>query len=131
MIVKCISNKLEKKDFEKYSESRVYQESEYHFVIGKSYLVYGITIKSKYLILQIYDDCAHLVFAPLDIFEIIDARVSKYWEVRVNTTDNYTALWPKIFYKEYFHDDLAEGLLEITESFNEVCKMLEEEFNLE
>ncbi|MFC4815679.1 hypothetical protein [Flavobacterium sp. GCM10023249] len=75
---------------------------------------------------QIYLD-NKLISIPVELFEIIDSRVSKYW--LVSYANSTTRLWPNEFYKEYFHDDLFEEVPEVLSQFSEVKNKLESEFS--
>lgn len=94
--------------------------------LGEEYVVYAITIQKYMTYVQIYID-KKLISVPLELFEIIDSRVSKYW--LVTCTNSITRFWPDEFYQEYFHDDLFEGIPNIVTQFNEVSDRIEKEFN--
>lgn len=79
-----------------------------------------------------YDVCANyidkkLISIPIELFEIIDSRVSKYWSI--SYSDSTTRFWPNEFYQEYFPDDLFEEVTEVISHFNEVKNKLEIEFS--
>jgi len=64
--------------------------------------------------------------APLAIFEIIDHRLSKYWQA--HTLPNGTlSLAPPSFNRDFYVEDYYEGVPEIVEDFNGVCSLLEAE----
>lgn len=94
--------------------------------IGDEYIVYGLTMQNTIIYVQIYID-NKLISIPIELFEIIDSRVSKYW--LVTYTDITTRFWPNEFYQEYFHDDLFEEIPEIVSKFNDVKNKIENEFN--
>lgn len=93
--------------------------------LGEEYIVFAITIQKHTTYIQIYID-KKLISVPLELFEIIDSRVSKYWLVSyINST---TRFWPNEFYQEFFHDDLFEEVPEIVLKFNNVKNKIEKEF---
>jgi len=94
--------------------------------IGDEYTVYAVTIQKTMTYVQIYID-NKLISIPIELFEIIDSKVSKYW--LVSYTDSTTRFWPNEFYQEFFHDDLFEGVTEIVTQFNDVKNKIEREFN--
>lgn len=121
MKVKVI--KLEIKNIDK---SVINSKMEDFLNIGDEYTVYAVTVQNTMTYVQIYID-NKLISIPLELFEIIDARVSKYW--LVSYTDSTTRFWPNEFYKEFFHDDLFEEMPEILSKFIDVKNKIEREFN--
>lgn len=93
--------------------------------IGDEYTVYAITIQKTMTYVQIYI-YNKLISVPIELFEIIDSRVSKYWSI--SYTNSTTRFWPNEFYQDYFHDDLFEDVPEIVSKFKEVKNKLETEF---
>jgi hypothetical protein len=75
---------------------------------------------------QHISDYGHLVSAPLCLFEVVDSTASRYWQLRVRD-DGTVTLWPASFYREYFHDDLSEGVLEVSQEFAQARKLIESE----
>jgi hypothetical protein len=121
MKVKVI--KLEIKNIDK---SVINSKMEDFLNIGDEYTVYAVTVQNTMTYVQIYID-NKLISIPLELFEIIDARVSKYW--LVSYTDSTTRFWPNEFYQEFFHDDLFEEMPEILSKFIYVKNKIEREFN--
>jgi hypothetical protein len=121
MKVKVI--KLEIKNIDK---SVINSKMEDFLNIGDEYTVYAVTVQNTMTYVQIYID-NKLISIPLELFEIIDARVSKYW--LVSYTDSTTRFWPNEFYQEFFHDDLFEEMPEILSKFIDVKNKIEREFN--
>jgi hypothetical protein len=121
MIVECIN----KKQLINFSDKVV--QREYNVTIGRQYLVYGLQFNedgSKYI--EHLSDSGNLSEAPIELFKIIDGKVSKYWQMKIWEDGNVT-MWPPSFYKEYFHDDLSEGIEENVQDFIALTKLLEEE----
>lgn len=106
---------------------------------------YGLTLYNQYVVLgltfmadvrmseigpfvEVRSDEDDALQAPLGLFNIIDPRVSRYWEVR-SQADQSVTLWPASFYGDpYYHDHLSEGVAEIVEDFKRVCAMLKGEY---
>ncbi|WP_255156277.1 hypothetical protein [Ferruginibacter sp. HRS2-29] len=108
-----------------------YANSDFHITELKKYLVFGITISvgasgNQICDVQIVSDYGHIAHAPLVLFEIIDSRVSKYWQLKI-LKSGQIAFWPEKFFKEFFHDDLSEDIPSAIEDFKLVRKLLEEE----
>ena len=106
---------------------------EYQIIPGNTYLVLGITFIHptaphgggiRYEILNDFGNCLGI---PACLFEIEDARCSRYWLSRQNS-DNALVLWPEAFLADYFHDDLSEGIAGAVDAFRRVVNQLKGEF---
>jgi len=130
MVIKCIS--IRPNSSQKELLPNAYKNADFHITENKEYLVLGIRFMldsslGRCCIAEISSDYSHLTSVPLFLFEIIDPSVSKYWKIKV--FDEFTiALWPEVFYKEYFHDDLSENVKENVDEFKSVKLLIEEEF---
>jgi hypothetical protein len=121
MIVECIN----KKQLINFSDKVV--QREYNVTIGRQYLVYGLQFnKDGSTYIEHLSDSGNLSEAPLDLFKIKDGKVSQYWQMKIWEDGNIT-IWPPSFYKEYYHDDLSEGIEENVQDFASITKLLEEE----
>lgn len=96
---------------------------------GKEYMVYGLSLhrsssvyRAGALICQLVDDYGNLTFAPINIFDVVDGRVPDSW--RVGTRDGDVLIWPDIFYKDFFFDDLSEGVPECVVAFRNLQSLL-------
>ncbi|CAM3723034.1 hypothetical protein POKO110462_17115 [Pontibacter korlensis] len=128
MIVRCISN-IKNDSLLNSSDLIQSINQDYHVTIGKLYLVYGVQINadgSRYI--DYFSDSGNLAQAPLEFFDVIDGKVSKYWQLKIWSSNDVT-LWPAIFYQDYFHDDLSEAVEEVVKGFEEIKNLLEEEQN--
>jgi hypothetical protein len=127
MKVKCISKNPDIKLINKYLDFFAVAQ-DFHLTEGKEYLVLGIIVlKQDLILLEILSDFNHLVSAPIDLFEIIDNRISKFWVI--DHDERLTTIRPQLFNRAYFHDDLFEGednLLNI--EFDKLLHILKEEF---
>lgn len=92
------------------------------FFLGPSSTVFGNTVCVK-----IVDDEGNLVFSPLCLFEIVDRRVSRYWEARKAEAATLD-LWPPSFFGGYFHDDVSNGVPDAVRELERVRALIENEF---
>ena len=103
-------------------------------VQGREYLVLGMDIDpgtgafgtGAWVDVLMEPDIPTLVPAPLCLFEVVDPRVSRYWEIRISL-DGSVRLWPSSFYREYYHSDLSDRDPEIVKDFWRVHALLEAE----
>ena len=101
-------------------------QQRYNVEIGKEYVVYCLEIHNGLAWVHYDSGTEHISISPLCLFEVIDGRVSKYWELRL-TEENNVLLRPPSFYQEFFHDDLAEGVAEVVAEYQRVRALLEQE----
>jgi len=131
MIVKCIA-KYPSEDEMTYLGPKFFKERDFHVTIGREYIVFALTFLAepdfagRGLFVDIVTDFGHLVGVPLCLFSIIEGSASRYWEIREGKAGQIT-MWPQSFYREYYHDDLSEGVPEIVQDFNRVRALIEAE----
>ena len=53
--------------------------------------------------------------------------MSKFWELRKFPSGNI-AIWPPTLYREFYHDDLSEDIIEVVEDFKRVKEQILGEF---
>lgn len=106
-------------------------KNHFHITVGKEYTVFGLTFEFNEFgngcFVQIISDYNHLLHVPIALFEIIDSRISKYWEIRQFKQGGIT-MWPPSMYKEFYHDDLSEDVPEIIDDFKKVKEQILFEF---
>lgn len=97
---------------------------------GKEYTVYGLSLhessvlyKAGVLNCQIVSDYGDLIFAPIDIFSVFDPRMPDCWSIELR--DGNVFIWPDIFRREFFFDDLSEGVPECVAAFRDLQSKLE------
>lgn len=135
MIVKCVKTEVDEQLATDLGMGKVGRRKYCSVEVGEIYLVMGISYKPKTETfgnspaIQIKDKSGALIFIPLALFEVVDSSVSKHWKVKWDSK-GFLTMWPEPFYKRYFHDDLMEGVGEVRAVFKEVCRLLEEEANL-
>ena len=131
MQVKCTNETLT--ETQKSALSKIlppyYLESHFGILKGQEYTVLGITFSASLNITlyQVYTG-SYITHPPAVLFEITDPRVSQHWEAK-SSSDGDLTLWPSVFYRDYFHDELSEGNHEMVEEFHKLHRLLKEEFN--
>ena len=121
--VKLLPNKQQSKQLGKYYYPG---KQVFEVEIGKEYVVFCLEIIDGMAWVNFDSGSNRLSIAPLCLFEVIDGRVSRYWELRI-WEENKILFRPPTFFKEFFHDDLAEGIPETVMEFHKVRSMLEAE----
>jgi hypothetical protein len=96
---------------------------EFPVEIGREYLAFGLRLWGAGVWVDIEVDAGYLVSVPLGLFEVVDAKVSETWTIRLHD-DGDVALMPEPFHAEFFHDDLIEGVAAARIAFNEVKRQL-------
>jgi len=131
--VKCMADYPTAEDIRRLGKS-FYQKQAFHVTVGREYIVFGMefyvdsNVCGTGVWISLMSDYASLTSAPLCLFEIIDARSSRFWECRKRDS-NIVVLWPPAFFTDYFHDDLGEGVDAAVEEFKRVRSLLEGEFS--
>lgn len=97
---------------------------------GQEYTVYGLSLhessvlyKAGVLNCQIVSDYGDLIFALIDIFSVFDPRMPDCWSIELR--DGNVFIWPDIFRREFFVDDLSEGVPECVAAFRDLQSKLE------
>lgn len=132
MIVKCV-RKYPTDDDLRFLGPRFLKERAFHVTPGKEYIVFGLSIgmgdeqtDCKGLWIEYLTDYDNLISAPICLFEIVQRTASRYWELRARP-DGSVDLWPSSFYREYYFEDLSEGLSDAVTDFKIVRKVIESE----
>lgn len=105
---------------------------DFHLTPGKEYPVIGLQFSVNTKVhgtgawVHLVSDHGHLGWAPLVLFEILDPRVSRLWEIRT-ATPGVVTLWPSLLYTEFFHEDLADGKAATVTEFQRLHDALEAE----
>lgn len=111
-----------------------YREQSFHITPGKEYTVLGLQLEVGARLwgvgayVQIASDYGGISFAPLELFEITDARASRFWEAHLWEGGAVT-LWPAAFYRAYFHDDLSEQEPSAVAAYNLAKATIESEYS--
>ena len=122
MRVKCKTIYPDDKQLEELGEG-FYRNQAFYVTPGGEYTVYDIIFTTGQAgshgtgtWIEMVSDYGHLRNAPLLLFEIVDGRVSRYWERRTWPHGEVT-FRPASLYREYYHDDLSEGVPEVVADF--------------
>jgi hypothetical protein len=127
LIVECNALKLSIAQLT--SLSIVPSRNQYSVTLRRKYLVLGLTfVKNTSLVgnegaVAITDNNSYVVHAPLAIFDILDNRVSSNWRFGKNQLGDI-CLWPPSFFRDYYLDDLIEGVPEVVDDFRRVYEDL-------
>lgn len=111
------------------------QQQRFQITREADYIVLGIAFfrrSSVYgtgVYVSIEDDDGALISAPLLLFDIIDDRPSHYWQARV-WDDGTFAWWPAIFFEDYFHEELSDGVADVRRRWAVTRSELRAEANL-
>ena len=88
----------------------------FSLVVGKPYVVYGITWDLGNLWYYICDEdySYYPVWNPSALFQIVDNRLSSYWRIAIYTVGQAKLKMPVIAFEEWandplFYDRLTEG----------------------
>ena len=135
MIVKCILA-YPREDQIRLLGPGFSRNREFGVVIGREYVVLGLSFENSsqamgngvWVDVLLELDIPTLISAPLCLFEIIDARASRYWELRVSDLGTIT-LWPPSFYRESFLEDVSDRATEAVEEFWRIYSRIEADAN--
>lgn len=110
----------------------------FHLTYGENYTVYGIEFTEKgFINLLIKDDTGVIYpkFYPLEFFEIIDSRISKYFTSKAenlslikNVKYPFLVSFREAVYNDYFFDDLLNSNKQAVEIFNKYKNMIDREY---
>jgi len=133
MIVKCVSAYPTETQIQVLGPG-FRRDRSFGVVEGREYLVLGLIIDSAaqsdgrgaWVDVLMEPEIPTVISVPLCLFEIIDPRVSRYWQVRVSD-EGIVNLWPPSFYREYYHSDLSDREPEVVKDFWRVHALLEAE----
>ena len=132
MIVKCVAALPTPEQAKRLGKH--YRAGKQAFVVvpGTEYVVFALKTLGGEPWVEIADPAlepGYLFGVPLCLFEIVNPRPSALWETRV-TNDGELELSPASLLRDYYHDDLFEGVHEVVEDFLRLRKELEKEASL-
>lgn len=97
---------------------------------GREYTVYGLSLHETSVVYragvftcQLVSDHGDLIFAPINIFSVIDGKFPDCWRIEVR--GGSVLIWPDIFFREFFFDDLSDGVPECVAAFRHLQSKLE------
>jgi len=107
-------------------------------VTGKEYVVYAMTVYRGYLWIYICDEDyqpgGYPVWYPLPLFEVIDRRMSRYWEIGVRRSASKEDVGdPIVAFKEWvedfaFYERLTDGDAQAVATFENFKATMDDEF---
>ena len=132
MKVRCIKNQLTEKECKAINTEMTTGPGRTDITLGKTYVVLSLSFYSSgsYFhgtIIDIIDDDDQYTRLPLCYFDVVDPRVSIFWRARA--VEHGMRLWPAEFHREFFHDDLSDGVPEVVAMFNRAVERLTYEFD--
>jgi hypothetical protein len=141
MRVRCILNdytKLENSEVVERIKNQFHGHNYSYLSIGEEFIVYGIFFSMNYPWLLILEKDSELPsYLPIDLFEILDERLSKYWRIGstnmnelgyINHEPN-TRLALKEWAEDYaFYENLFESELTAVTLFNKYKKLMDFEY---
>ncbi|AVQ13034.1 Uncharacterized protein XB16_2730 [Leptospira santarosai] len=121
MKVRCIKLKTEKT----YQIEHVPNWMSEFMNIGDVYMVFGLDSQLDMLYVTIFFD-GHLSKVPMELFEIIDEKVSSEWKAKLWEDGRFT-LWPEMFYEEDFFENFSDWQTDERERFKVLRERMENE----
>jgi hypothetical protein len=131
MKTRCISSRLSDNQVKKIWATKPHFQDVRDFgtIVGKEYLVFGISIMDGEPWIDILSESKYLVQAPLCLFEIINRRISKYWVVGFSPHGDFIMRPPSILDQPYYFDDLSEYKPDVLNEFQKIKDLLENEWS--
>jgi hypothetical protein len=135
--VKCISNRGRDLPIDcKYIG--VDEDTILPLVIGKEYVVYGLTVKSGYfwyyICDELYDDQSinYPIWSPAPLFSVTDNNLSKYWKIGFSLGNYSNDSFQLLSFDDWvnnkaYYDKLTDGYEQEVKSFVKFKKLIDEE----
>ena len=105
------------------------KETEFKLIIGKEYIVYAISEWQGNLSYCICDEryTYYPIHNPAPLFEIVDARYSRYWQVQLATNGLLEIAFEHWFSIPDFYDQLTDGAEETVLIFDKIKELMDAE----
>ncbi len=94
-----------------------------YLIIGTLFQVYGIRFDKGVTYYHLFNG-QHLFEAPIELFDIVDDRVSNDWKVKVWSNEE-VSLWPDLFYNEGFLEGFSERNIKERQMFEDLRMVIE------
>jgi len=94
-----------------------------YLVIGTLFWVFGVRFFKSITYAYIFDG-NHLFEVPIELFEVVDSKVSSEWRIKIGDSGEVT-LWPELFYENNFIENFAEREYKERELFKELRAEIE------
>jgi hypothetical protein len=133
MIVKCISAYPDVEQVQRLGPGFL-RDHAIHVTIGREYVVLSLTVNTAsgtvgngvWIDVLMEPDVPTVIPVPLCLFEIVDPRASRYWEIGVSP-DGSTTLEPPSFSRKSFLEDVSDRIPEAVKEFWHLYSLLETE----
>lgn len=133
MIVKCLTAYPDENQLQRLGPGFL-RNHDIYVTVGREYVVLGLTINVDSLTMGIgawidvlmEPDIPTVIPVPLCLFEIIDPKVSRYWEVRV-LSEGFVIFEPPSFSRKSFLENVSDRIPEAVEEFWHVYSLVETE----
>jgi hypothetical protein len=130
MKIRCIANKgteLPKNYLNPLLD--ITAETEFKLIVGKEYIVYAISEWQGNLSYYICDEryTYYPIHNPAPLFEIVDGRYSRYWQVQLATNGLLEIAFNYWFSIPNFYDKLTDGEAEILLIFDKMKELMDAE----
>ena len=129
MIVKCISALPSKEQAKRLGQNFRPGKQQFGIKPDERYVVFGLHTLGSEIWVDIMDpdlEPGYLFEAPLMLFEIVDPRVSKFWEMRITAKGQFKIAAPSMF-TDYYFDRLFESVPEVVQDFIQLRARMEAE----
>ncbi|MCC3587446.1 hypothetical protein [Microcoleus sp. PH2017_30_WIL_O_A] len=105
------------------------KETEFKLIVGKEYIVYAISEWQGNLSYYICDEryTYYPIHNPAPLFEIVDARYSRYWQVQLATNGLLEIAFEHWFSIPNFYDQLTDGETETVLIFEKIKELMDAE----
>ena len=104
-------------------------ETEFKLIVGKEYIVYAISEWQGNLSYYICDErfTYYPIHNPAPLFEIVDARYSRYWQVQLATNGLLEIAFEHWFSIPDFYEKLTDGETEAVLIFEKMKELMDAE----
>jgi hypothetical protein len=105
------------------------KETEFKLILNKEYIVYAISEWQGNLSYYICDEgyTYYPIHNPAPLFEIVDARYSRYWQVQLATNGLLEIAFEHWFYLPNFYDKLTDKEAEAVLIFDNFKELMDAE----
>jgi len=130
MRIRCIANNGEHLPENYIDPARGYTKKvELPLTVGKEYVVYAIRAWQGVVWYYICDDnySYYPIQTPAPLFEVVDSRVSKYWQFMLDPNGVLRFAFEQWFTDPYFYDKLTDQEEAEVEIFDQVKELMDAE----
>src|SRR5579883_1533882 len=108
-------------------------ETDFHLTVGREYVVYAVAIRNQQVWYYVVDDdnLWFPIYKPAPLFEIADARVSRYWKLKLtpgNLDHEVLLAFEEWISDEQFYDRLSDKEQTEVKVFRERKQQMDGEF---